>query len=119
MSAPKDSELIKITPSGFIYLRSLPHFIEYLSSVALHSPFGDQSVARRIADIWARCNAFPDLAFTLKHGVASQFRDYLVREKRRLDAGNPLFRERSREPEGLVSDISSTVNLASPIGGAC
>ncbi len=29
---PTDADLIKITPSGYIHLRSLPHFIEYLSS---------------------------------------------------------------------------------------
>jgi hypothetical protein len=112
---PTDADLIKITPSGFIHLRSLPHFIEYLSSVALHSPFGDQSVAKRIADIWGRCNTYTDLGFTQKHEVASELRDYLVREKRRLDATNPLFKERSREAEGLVSAISSTVNAAAPI----
>src|SRR5262249_13577091 len=33
---PTDTDLIKITPSGYIHLRSLPHFIEYLSSIALH-----------------------------------------------------------------------------------
>ena len=103
---PTDADLIKIMPSGFIHLRSLPHFIEYLSSVALHSPFGDQSVAKRIADIWGKCNTYTDLAFTQKHEVASELRDYLLREKRRLDAANPLFKERSREAEGLVSAIS-------------
>ena len=115
---PTDADLIKITPSGFIHLRSLPHFIEYLSSVALHSPFGDQSVAQRIADIWGRCNTYPDLGLTHKHEVASEFRDYLVREKRRLDAANPLFRERSREAEDLVSAISSTVNAVAPIAAS-
>ena len=112
---PTDTDHIKITPSGFIHLRSLPNFIEYLSSVALHSPFGDQSVAKRIADIWGRCNTYPDLAFTQKYQVASELRDYLIREKRRLDAANPLFKERSREAEGLVSAISSIVNVVAPI----
>jgi len=112
---PTDVDLIKITPSGFIHLRSLPHFIEYLSSIALHSPFGDQSVAKRIADIWGRCSTYKDLGFTQKHEVASELRDYLVREKRRLDAANPLFKERSREAEELVSAISSTVNAVAPI----
>ena len=112
---PTDTDLIKITPSGYIHLRSLPHFIEYLSSVALHSPFGDQSVAKRIADIWGRCFTYPDLGFTQKHQVASELRDYLVREKRRLDAANPLFKERSREAEGLVSAISTTVNAVAPL----
>lgn len=111
---PSDADLIKITPSGYIHLRSLPHFIEYLSSVALHSPFGDRSVARRIADIWGRCNTYSDLSFTQKYEVASELRDYLVREKGRLDAANPLFKERSREAESLVAAISSTVNLAAP-----
>src|SRR5690606_4127779 len=32
---PVDDDLIKITPSGFIHLRSLPQFVEYLSSIAL------------------------------------------------------------------------------------
>jgi hypothetical protein len=68
---PTDSDLIKITPSGFIHLRSLPHFIEYLSLVALHSPFEDQSVAKRIADIWGRCSTFTDLGFLQKHEVVS------------------------------------------------
>lgn len=112
---PTDTDHIKITPSGFIHLRSLPNFIEYLSSVALHSPFGDQSVAKRIADIWGRCNTYPDLAFTQKHQVASELRDYLIREKRRLDAANPLFKERSRETEGVVTAISSIVNAVAPI----
>jgi hypothetical protein len=112
---PTDADLIKITPSGFIHLRSLPHFIEYLSSVALHSPFADQSVAKRIADTWGRCSSYTDLGFTQKHEVASELRDYLVREKRRLDTSNPLFKERSREAEGLVSSISATVNAVAPI----
>jgi hypothetical protein len=111
---PTDADLIKITPSGFIHLRSLPHFIEYLSSVALRSPFGDQSVAKRIADVWGRCSTYKDLGFTQKHEVASELRDYLVREKRRLDAANPLFKECSREAEGLVAAISSTVNITAP-----
>jgi hypothetical protein len=111
---PTDADLVKVTPSGFIHLRSLPHFIEYLSSVALHSPFGDQSVATRIADIWGRCSTYTDLGFTQKHEVASELRDYLVREKRRLDAANPLFKERSREAEDLVAAISSTVNTTAP-----
>ena len=55
------------------------------------------------------------LAFTQKHEVASELRDYLVREKRRLDVANPLFKERSREAEGLVSAISSTVNAVASI----
>ena len=112
---PTDTDLIKITPSGYIHLRSLPHFIEYLSSIALHAPFGDQSVARRIAEIWGRCITYADLGFTQKYQVASELRDYLVREKRRLDAANPLFRERSREAEELVSAISATVNAVAPI----
>jgi hypothetical protein len=111
---PTDADLIKITPSGFIHLRSLPHFIEYLSSVALHSPFEDQSVAKRIADIWGRCSTYTDLGFIQKHEVVSELRDYLVREKRRLDAANPLFKERSREAEGVVAAVSSTVNATAP-----
>ena len=112
---PTDADHIKITPSGFIHLRSLPNFIEYLSSIALHSPFGDHSVAKRIADIWGRCNTYTDLGLTQKHQVALEFRDYLIREKRRLDAANPLFKERSREAEALVSAISSIVNAVAPI----
>jgi hypothetical protein len=110
---PTDADLIKITPSGYIHLRSLPHFIEYLSSVALHAPFGDQSVSQRIADLWGSIR-YPDLGFLQKHQVAAELRDYLVREKRRLDAANPLFKERSRDAEGLVSAISTTVNATAP-----
>jgi hypothetical protein len=62
-----------------------------------------------------RCSTYKDLGFTQKHEVASELRDYLVREKRRLDAANPLFKELSREAEGLVSAISSTVNAVAPI----
>jgi hypothetical protein len=46
--------------------------------------------------------------------VVSELRDYLVREKRRLDAANPLFKERSREAEGVVAAVSSTVNATAP-----
>ena len=45
---PEDEDLIKITPSGFIHLRSLPYFIEYISSVALYCPIGQGSVLSRI-----------------------------------------------------------------------
>src|SRR5262249_45986538 len=106
-----DSDLIKITPSGFIHLRSLPHFIEYISSVAMHSMLGDTAVARRIADVWSRATRLPDLAFSDKHEVASLFADYMVREKARLDAQNPIFRVRCREAEPLVKNLTHTVNL--------
>jgi hypothetical protein len=39
-----------------------------------------------------------------KHEVATNLGDYLVREKARLDTINPLFKERSREAEGLERD---------------
>jgi hypothetical protein len=109
---PKDDDLIKITPSGFIHLRSLPYFIEYISSVALYCPIGQGSVVRRINELWSRTRSYPDLGFTQKHEVAGILADYLVREKARLDTQNPLFRERSREAEGLVRAISQTVNLS-------
>lgn len=106
-----DNDLIKIAPSGFIHLRSLPHFIEYISSIALHVPVGDHSVARRIAQVWSRTLRYNDLAFPQKHEVASIFADYLVREKSRLDSQNPLFRERCRESENLVKAVTHAVNL--------
>jgi hypothetical protein len=107
---PRDDDLIKITPSGFIHLRSLPHFIEYLASTALHAPFSDQAVARRIGDIWGRTLKYADLSFSYKHEVASMFADYLVRTKAYLDAQNPLFKQRAREAESLVRAITGTVN---------
>jgi hypothetical protein len=108
---PTDGDLIKITPSGFIHLRSLPHFIEYISSAALHMPFDDHAVARRIAGIWERANRYTDLNFSFKHEVASMTADYLIRHKNRLDAENPLFEERSREAEMVVRAVSHIVNL--------
>lgn len=108
---PTDKDLLKITPSGFIHLRTLPHFIEYISSVALHSPIGDSSVGRRIAEVWSRTTRFDDLGFSHKHEVAAIFADYLVREKARLDQQNPLFRERCREAEELVKAVTHAVNL--------
>ena len=111
---PRDDDLIKITPGGFIHLRSLPHFIEYIASVALHAPLNDPAVARRIGDIWARCSSYSDLSFSFKHEVASMFAEYLVRAKAFLDTQNPLFRGRSREAEGLVRAITGTVNTTAP-----
>ncbi|MCG8510436.1 MAG: hypothetical protein MI741_14520, partial [Rhodospirillales bacterium] len=108
--APADSDLIKITPSGFIHLRSLPHFIEYISSAALHMPIDDRAVAQRIADVWRRVTRYSDLSFSFKHDVASMTADYLVRHKNRLDAENPLFKERSREAENVVRAVLSVVN---------
>jgi hypothetical protein len=108
--SPEDKDLIQITPSGFIHLRSLPHFIEYISSVALYCPIGPGTALSRINELWSRTRSYPDLGFTQKHEVASILADYLVREKARLDAQNPLFRERSREAEGLVRAITQTVN---------
>ena len=61
---PTDTDLIKITPSGFIHLRSLPHFIEYLSSVALTCRSGTSPLAKRIADIWDGANRHADLNFS-------------------------------------------------------
>ena len=107
---PGDRDHIKITPSGFIHLRSLPHFIEYISSVALHSPIGDESVARRIGKIWSGVERYPDLNFTLKYDVCSMLLDYIVREKRRLDVQNPIFMARSREAEDVIRAISQTIN---------
>src|SRR5208282_4300467 len=77
-----DSDLVKITPKGVIHLRALPHFIEYISSVALHSAIGDEAGRRRIADIWSRAVRMRDLSFSAKHEVASIYANYLVREKR-------------------------------------
>jgi hypothetical protein len=112
--APGDQDLIKITPSGFIHLRSLPHFIEYMSSVALHAPFGDGAVAKRISEVWDRVSRYSDLNFSYKHEVASMFADYLAREKTRLDAQNPLFKERAREAESIVRAVTHTVNVNAP-----
>jgi hypothetical protein len=108
--APTDTDLIKITPSGFIHLRSLPHFIEYISSIAIHAPMDDAAVARRIAGIWDRATHFPDLTFLFKHEVASMLLEYLIRHKNRLDAANPLFKARCREAEHLIRSISHAVN---------
>ncbi len=65
--APADADLIKITPSGFIHLRSLPHFIEYISSIALYLPFEDAAVAKHVAAIWERAYHYGDVAFSFKH----------------------------------------------------
>ncbi len=110
---PADGDLIKITPSGFIHLRSLPHFIEYIASIALYMPLDDRAVAKRIADIWDRANRYADLNFSFKHEVAAMVAEYLIRHKNRLDAANPLFKERCREAERLVRSISHVVNLTS------
>ena len=107
---PNDSDLIKITPSGFIHLRSLPHFVEYIASAALYIPFDDHSISGRVAEIWARVERYPNLNFSFKHSVASMVGDYLTRHKNSLDAKNPLFRERSREAERIVVDVTRAVN---------
>jgi hypothetical protein len=36
--------------------------------------------------------------------------DYLIRHKNRLDAENPLFKERSREAEMIVRAVTHVVN---------
>jgi hypothetical protein len=108
---PEDEDLLKITPSGFIHLRALPHFIEYVSSIALYCVIRDGAVNRRIVDIWRRAARFPDLGFPEKHDVAGVLGNYLVREKSRLDAENPIFHERCREAEDLVRAITHTVNV--------
>jgi hypothetical protein len=107
---PKDSDLIKITPSGFIHLKSMPHFVEYISSVAMHCPMRDEAVAQRIAAVWSRTERFPDLDFSHKNSVAEMFGEYLVREKNRIDSENPIFRARARESEEIVKAITATVN---------
>lgn len=107
---PEDRDLIKITPSGYIHLKSLIHFIEYLSSVAIYCPIEDNSVARRIADIWDYAVSRPDLDFTFKYEVAYSLARYLLEEKKRLDERNPLFRKRSRESERIVQAITHTVS---------
>jgi hypothetical protein len=115
---PRDDDLIKITPGGFIHLRSLPHFIEYIASVALHTSLNDPAVARRIGDVWALTATHSDLTFGHKHKVASMFAEYLVRTKNFLDAQNPLFKERAREAETVVKAITSTVNATAPAATA-
>lgn len=110
---PSDADLMKITPSGFIHLRILPHLVEYLASAALHSLLLDHSVARRIGEIWNRTSRYRDLSFSYKHQVASLLADYLVRDKTRRDNQNPLFSERSREAESMVRAVTSTVNETS------
>ena len=115
LGAPEDDDLLKITPSGFIHLRTLPHFIEYLSSIALYCPIRDGNVVHRIANIWNRAARFPDLGFTQKHEVASLISNYLVREKSRLDTNNPIFHERCREAENLVGAFTHTVNSTQTI----
>src|SRR5262249_9053551 len=93
-----------------------PFFIEYISSVALHAAIDDSAVAKRIADEWEPATRYPDIPFFRKHQVASMMGDYLVRHKNRLDAENPLFKERSREPEALVRAVTHGVNV--PAGAA-
>ena len=115
---PRDDDLIKITPGGFIHLRSLPHFIEYIASVALHASLNDPAVARRIGDVWARTATYADLSFSHKHEAASMFAEYLVRTKNYLDAQNPLFQERAREAETVVKAITGTVNATAPAATA-
>ena len=115
---PADGDLIKITPSGFIHLRSLPHFIEYISSIALYLPFEDAAVAKRVAAIWERAYHYGDVAFSFKHEIASMVADYLVRHKNRLDAANPIFKERSREAEGVVRAMSHIVNTTANIAAS-
>lgn len=110
-AAPADADLIKITPSGFIHLRTLPSFIEYISSAALFIPFDDVAIAKRVATIWERASRYPDLNFSFKHEVVAMVSEFLIRHKNRLDAENPLFKERSREAERIVRTISHTVNL--------
>jgi hypothetical protein len=112
---PLDRDLIKITPSGFIHLKSLPHFIEYLSSAVLHCRLSDNSLARRIADIWDYATHRPDIDFPHKHQVATLFSEYLVREKKRLDVQNPIFRARSRESERIVQAVTHIVNAQASI----
>jgi hypothetical protein len=107
---PADGDLIKISPSGFIHLRSLPNFIEYISSAALHIPFDDHAVARRIAGVWEKTNRRPDLNFLQKHEVAEMTAEYLISHKNRLDVQNPLFKERSREAEKVVRAVTKIVN---------
>jgi hypothetical protein len=107
---PTDSDLIKITPSGFIHLKSMPHFAEYIASVAMHCPMRDEAVARRVAAVWGRTERFPDLDFSYKNSVAEMFSEYLVREKNRIDAENPIFRARARESEEVVKAITATAN---------
>ena len=72
--------------------------------------FDDHAVAKRIANIWDGANRHADLNFSLKHDVASMTADYLVRHKTRLDADNPLFKERSREAERVVVAVTQIVN---------
>jgi hypothetical protein len=115
---PTDTDLLKITPSGYIHLRALPYFIEYLSSAALHCPFVDHTVARRIGDIWNQASRIRDIAPSQKLQAASLMADYLVREKNRLDARNPLFRERAREAESLVRAVTNVVNESAAQPGA-
>jgi hypothetical protein len=109
---PTDKDLIKITPSGIIHLRTLPQLIEYISSCALHMPFSDEAVARRVAVTWEKLRRYRDLSFSYKHDVAGMVADYLVRHKSRMDNENPLFKERSRESETLVRSISYAVNVS-------
>jgi hypothetical protein len=96
----------------------LPHFIEYIASVALHTSLNDPAVARRIGDVWALTATHSDLTFGHKHKVASMFAEYLVRTKNFLDAQNPLFKERAREAETVVKAITSTVNATAPAATA-
>jgi hypothetical protein len=110
---PLDTDLLKITPSGYIHLRALPNFVEYLSSAALHCPFVDHNIARRIGDIWNVASKVRDIAPSQKHEAARLLAEYLIREKGRLDASNPLFRERTREAESLLRAVTNTVNESS------
>ena len=64
--SPHDGDRIKITPSGFIHLRTLPYFIEYLAAVPVLCSMRDD-IARRIADGWEIAARLPDLDYSHKH----------------------------------------------------
>ena len=111
--SPQDRDRIKITPSGFIHLKAMPYFIEYLSAVSVLCALRDD-VARRIADGWEVAARLPDLDYSHKHQVAEIFADYLVREKSRLDTQNPLFRGRCREAERIIKAATHAINIGAP-----
>ena len=108
----EDLDKIKITPSGFIHLMALPHFVEYLSSAAVFCSLRTD-VARRIANYWEVASRVSDLDFAHKYDVVAELANYLVSEKVRLDALNPVFRTRCRQAERLIQAVTHTVNTNS------
>lgn len=115
LEVPTEDDLIKITPGGFIHLRSMPYFIEYVASISLECSISDPVVVRKISEKWSMVERTGDLTFPLKFDVVEIFSEYMVREKLRLDQANPIFKARSREAENIVKALTGMVNQFRPV----